>query len=123
RRLGGKRDGIARRGLAPAPARSDDALQDAWSSLGETQAVPAATLDAVQAWADAHGGRIADPLALVAAIDALRIDPDCDACREDLRGLLWSAMRRPDNGVPRRDAGDAGGRRYLQLLDGDGGRP
>ena len=125
RRLAGKREGIARRGLAPvpAPAHSGDALQAAWRSLGDAQAVPVATLDAVQAWADTHGARIADPLALVAAIDALRIDPDCGACREDLRGLLWSAMRRPDNGVPRRDAGNASGRRYLQLLGGDGGKP
>jgi hypothetical protein len=98
-------------------------VQAAWQALGEGGPVATETLDAVQDWAADHAALVGDPLALVAAIDALRIDPGCVACREDLRGLLWAAMRRPDGGVAPRETGGETGRRYLELLQsGEGAR-
>lgn len=116
RRLSGKRDGIAPRAPAP-PRRADDGvLPAAWQALDGEGPVTAETLDAVLAWAGRNATRAGDPLALAAAVDALRLDPACRACRDDLRGLLWAAMRRPDGGVaPRADGGEPG-RRYLELL-------
>jgi len=120
RRLGGDRDGLRNRALPPlaAPAGAD-VLAGAWQSLapGVVDA-PAATLDALQDWADTQADRLDDPLAWIAAIDALRQDPGCDACRRELRGLVWGALPRPAGGwVPRVD--DALSRRYLEALDAD----
>ncbi len=118
RRLGGKRDGIASRPLPVAPSHAGDPLREAWHALDARQQDVSATLDALQAWADAHRARLADPLALIVAVDALRVDPACAACRDDLRAMLWSAMRRPSGGVLPRAAGDAAGQRYLERLEG-----
>jgi hypothetical protein len=116
RRLGGKRDGIARRALPAAPGREDDPVLAAWRRLDAGAIADVAALDALQAWAAAHPARVHDPLALVAAIDALRIDPACRSCLDELRGVLWAAMRRPPAGVAPRDAGGEAGHRYLEAL-------
>ncbi|HLT44791.1 MAG TPA: hypothetical protein VK000_09040 [Luteimonas sp.] len=117
RRLGGDREGLRNRPLPPlAAVAGEDALTAAWRSLQDARAdtLPA-TLDALQAWADAHRDRLDDPLAWIAAIDALRQDPGCDECRASLRGLLWGAMPRPSGGfAPRVD--DAAARRHLDAL-------
>ncbi|MGY1519905.1 hypothetical protein [Luteimonas sp. A482] len=117
RRLGGDRSGLRNRPLPAltAPA-GEDALEAAWQSLeGAPADTLPATLDGLEAWADAGRDRLEDPLAWIAAIDALRQDPGCDSCRETLRGLLWSAMPRPAGGfAPRAD--DAMSRRYLDAL-------
>ncbi len=117
RRLGGDRSGLRNRPLPPLAARGgEDVLADAWQSLAAArgQALPA-TLDALQAWADDNRGRLEDPLAWIAAIDALRQDPSCADCRDELRGLVWAALPRPAGGlVPR--AGDALSRRYFDAL-------
>ncbi|TDK25146.1 hypothetical protein E2F46_07600 [Luteimonas aestuarii] len=116
RRLGGKRDGIASRALPAPPARDTDPVLAAWRGL-ETGATPdVAALDALQAWAATHPARVRDPLALVAAIDALRIDPACRSCLDALRAVLWAAMQRPAAGIAPRDAAGASGRRYLDAL-------
>ncbi len=117
RRLGGDREGLRNRPLPPlVAATGEDALTAAWRSLEDVRAdtLPA-TLDALQAWAEANRDRLDDPLAWIAAIDALRQNPGCDECRASLRGLLWSAMPRPSGGfAPRVD--DAAARRYLDAL-------
>jgi len=116
RRLSGKRDGIAGRGLprGPEPA-GDDALDAAWQALASADAAEQA-FDALQRWIDANPGRIDDPLSLVARIDEVRTDPACAECRAALRALLWGAMQRPAGVSARRDAADAVGRRYLERL-------
>jgi hypothetical protein len=119
RRMTGKREGIASRTLALAPQPGDDqAPADAWRALDEAPgghggALP---LDALERWLHAHQDRVPDPLSFVGAIDAVRGDPACLACRRHLRGLLWSALVRPPAGVARRAAPDAAGRRYLDAL-------
>jgi hypothetical protein len=123
RRLGGKRDGIARRVLPAAPLRGDDPVLAAWRGLDADAGPDVAALDALQAWAAAHPVRVRDPLALLAAVDALRIDPACRSCLDELRSVLWTAMRRPPAGIAPRDAGGETGVRYLDALQaGEGAR-
>src|SRR5690606_29144453 len=124
RRLGGDRDGLRNRALPPLEtAAGEAALASAWQSLDDARAhtLPA-TLDALEDWTEAGRERLEDPLAWIAAVDALRQDPDCDDCRDTLRGLLWSAMPRPAGGfAPRAD--DATSRRYLAAIDTRGDAP
>jgi hypothetical protein len=123
RRLGGKRDGIAPRALPVAPSREEDPVLAAWRGLDANAAPDIAALDALQAWAATHPARVRDPLALVAAVDALRIDPACRSCLDELRAVLWAAMQRPPAGIAPRDAGGETGHRYLEALHaGEGAR-
>lgn len=116
RRLGGDRDGIAPRAI-PAPAQEDmEASARAWQALAWNDAFdPVALVEWVQR--DPHA--VDDPLALLAAIDALQRDPACVACRQALRGQLWSVLQRRLPTPARRAAFDAQGVRYLDALDGD----
>lgn len=119
RRLTGKRDGLARRELAIAPATTGDAVPAAaWKALEEAaEGTKGATpdLDALQRWLRDNETRVADPLSLFAAIDAVRGDPACLACRQRLRERLWPVLARPPAQVQRR-ATDAAGERYLDAL-------
>ena len=118
RRLGGDRSGLGPRPLPALAAggAGDAALDTAWRAL-DTASPDAlgATLDRVQDWAETHRDRLEDPLAWIAAIDALRQDPACGSCRKELRGLLWGATPRPRGGFPVR-AQDAASARYLDAL-------
>lgn len=117
RRLGGDRTGLGNRPLPPlAGIAGEEALAAAWRSLDGpgAEALPA-TLDALQAWTQANRDRLEDPLAWIAAIDALRQQPGCADCRDALRGLVWGALPRPAGAFGRSD-GDAPGRRYLDAL-------
>lgn len=125
RRMTGKRDGIERRALPPLPlAEVDAAPAKVWDALADLPGRGAAPppLDALEQWLRKNEARVPDPLALVAAIDAVRQEPGCMPCRTKLRGLIWTALPRPPAQVQRRDAGDAAGRRYLDALRGGGGR-
>ncbi|WP_407351054.1 hypothetical protein [Luteimonas sp. R10] len=123
RRLGGDREGIGRRAL-PAVAGEDGegAAARIWRALGEAPTGGDADddapleLDALEDWLRGDAARVEDPLAYAAAIDALRNEPDCRACRDRLRALLWTALVRPPAAVPRRAAADEAGRRYLDAL-------
>ena len=117
RRLGGDRAGLARRELPSTVGHVDiDAAPvQAWTLLASASAneLP---LDALERWLGANQSRVADPLAFVAAIDAVRRDPACASCRSALRGLLWSVLPRPPVEVSRRGDEGESGRRYLQSL-------
>ncbi|MDR0183872.1 hypothetical protein [Lysobacter arvi] len=119
RRMTGDRAGIARRGdglLAATPP--DPAPLQAWQALDDARANGAAEIDfaALDRWLRANESRVPDPLSLIAAIDALRAEPACASCRRELRAQLWPLLSRPPAAVPRRDDGDAAGRRYLDAL-------
>ena len=122
RRLGGKREGLAPR---PDPLRTappaDAGIATLWQQLDAVPPRPlsAPALEALQAWLRQHGQRVADPLALQAALDALQRDPACKACRERLRALLWPLLPVPPAAVARRPAPDAQGQRYLDALDAE----
>lgn len=118
RRMTGARAGIARPGDALVAATAPDpALLQLWQALDDARArtddIDFAALDR---WLRANESRVADPLSLIVAIDALRAEPSCAPCRSELRAQLWPLLSRPPAAVPRRDDGDAAGRRYLDAL-------
>jgi hypothetical protein len=120
RRLTGKRDGLRRGALELAPADAPDPVPAAaWRALGEAGgADPTPVLNSLESWLRTDASRGVDPLAFAAAIDAVRRDPACAACRASLRGLVWTALKPPPPHVARRPEADAAGRRYLQALSG-----
>lgn len=116
RRMTGKREGIAPGRLAPvARDPADTPAVEVWRALGERPGAPL-KLDALARWVSANARRLTDPLALSAAIDTVRNEPQCQECRAKLRALLWTALERPPAAVHRRDPADARGRRYLDAL-------
>lgn len=121
RRMTGKRDGLESRRLPPVPpAQVAAAPLRAWQALDATpgRATGDVPLDALEHWLRGNEGRVPDALGLIAAIDAVRQDPDCTPCRARLRARLWTALPEPPARVRRRDDGAASGRRYLDALGG-----
>ena len=116
RRLGGDRAGLASREL-PLAARTppDPAIVEAWQRLGDDNGAP--DLDALAAWQQRNAAYLPDALDLAAAIEQLRIEPDCGDCRQRLRAQLWRALQRPLPQAMRRSAADAMGQRYLDALE------
>ncbi len=116
RRLGGDRAGLASREL-PLAARTppDPAIVEAWQRLGDGDDTP--DLDALATWQQRNAAFLPDALDLAAAIEQLRIEPDCSDCRQRLRAQLWRALQRPLPQVMRRTATDAMGQRYLDALE------
>ncbi|HEL4859517.1 MULTISPECIES: hypothetical protein [Stenotrophomonas] len=116
RRLGGDRAGLASREL-PLAARTppDPAIVEAWQRLGDDNGAP--DLDALAAWQQRNAAYLPDALDLAAAIEQLRIEPDCGDCRQRLRAQLWRALQRPLPQTMRRSAADAMGQRYLDALE------
>lgn len=116
RRLSGDRAGLASREL-PLAARTppDPAIVEAWQRLGDDNGAP--DLDALAAWQQRNATYLPDALDLAAAIEQLRIEPDCGDCRQRLRAQLWRALQRPLPQAMRRSAADAMGQRYLDALE------
>ena len=116
RRLGGDRTGLASCEL-PLAARTapDPAIVEAWQRLGDGDGTP--DLDALARWQQRNAAFLPDALDLAAAIEQLRIEPDCSDCRQRLRTQLWRALQRPLPQVMRRSAANAMGQRYLDALE------
>jgi len=118
RRLTGKRDGLVHGPLEIASADAPDPVPAAaWRALGEAGAAdPIPVLNSLEAWLQTDAGHRVDALAFEAAIDAVRRDPGCAACRASLRRLVWTALKPPPPHPARRAEADAMGRRYLEAL-------
>lgn len=116
RRMTGDRAELASRAL---PLRAleapDQAIVQVWQQLADPGSAP--DLDALTQWLRRNEARLPDPLRLAAAIETLRITPDCADCHQALRAQLWRALLRPLPQVPRRNAPDAMGQRYLDALE------
>ncbi|KAB7629077.1 hypothetical protein [Stenotrophomonas rhizophila] len=116
RRMTGERADLASRTL---PLRAleapDQAIVQVWQQLADPASAP--DLDALTQWLRRNEARLPDPLGLAAAIETLRITPDCADCHQALRAQLWRALLRPLPQVPRRIAPDAMGQRYLDALE------
>lgn len=128
RRMGGDRAGIASRGdMLVAATAADATLATLWQALDDAPVATAGStrevdFAALERWLRDNESRIADPLSFVAAMEALRAQPDCVPCRAELRAQLWPLLARPAAAVPRRGDGDAAGRRYLDALRGEATR-
>jgi hypothetical protein len=97
----------------PAPRRTRPSLKPGSVS---------ATTPARRIWTRSRPGSsnaayLPDALDLAAAIEQLRIEPDCSDCRQRLRAQLWRALQRPLPQTMRRSAADAMGQRYLDALE------
>lgn len=122
RRMTGKRDGLGSRGLQLAMRPpGDNTVADAWQALASSEGK--VDLDALSRWLDAHPQAWPDPLDVIAAIDEVRQQPECQPCRQRLREQLWPALQRPLGPPARRNAADASGRRYLDALAAPQERP
>jgi hypothetical protein len=116
RRMGGDRADLGSRTLSISPvAAPDPAIVAVWQQLADTGNAP--DLDVLSQWLGRNERRLADPLSLAAAIEELRIQPDCIACRSTLRAQLWRALLRPLPQVERRAAPDPMAQRYLDALE------
>lgn len=116
RRMSGKRDELGSRRLSITPLEAPDpAVVAVWQQLGETGNAP--DLDALTTWLGRNQSRLIDPLSLAAAIEELRLTPDCTTCRATLRAQLWRALLRPSPQVQRRQAPDPMAQRYLDALE------
>lgn len=114
RRMAGKREGIVGGGARLMPFAIEDAVPaTAWRALSAPQAID---LNGLDRWVRTNSARIRDPLAVLAAIDALRGDPASGTLREKLRQQLWTVLTRPPAQVRRRHDGGSVGRRYMQGL-------
>ncbi len=127
RRLSGDRAGLVRRELGLASLDDADVVPATlWRALEDAPGAAAVEwgpqLQALERWLQANASRVRDPLAFVAAIDAVRGDPQCSECRRSLRSLLWTALARPPAHVPRRAPGDPSGVRYLDALRAGAGQ-
>ena len=116
RRMTGDRAELASRALPlRALAAPDQAIVQVWQQLADPGSAP--DLDALTQWLRRNEARLPDPLSLAAAIETLRITPDCADCHQALRAQLWRALLRPLPQVPRRNAPDAMAQRYLDALE------
>jgi hypothetical protein len=116
RRLSGDRAGLGDRGAPQAgPQEDDSTIVTQWSALAR-DARP--DLAALERWVRAHQDSVADALGVLAAIDALRRDPACVHCREDLQARLWPLLPAPAAGVVPRALPDAAGAAWLDALTG-----
>ncbi|TAD75933.1 MAG: DUF4175 domain-containing protein [Sphingomonadales bacterium] len=114
RRMSGKREGIVGGGAVLTPFAIEDAVPaTAWRALAAPGVID---LEGLDRWVRGNSARIRDPLAVLAAIDAVRGAPASRAVRERLRGQLWAVLTQPPAQVRRRNDGGALGRRYLQGL-------
>lgn len=126
RRLGGDRKGLRDRGdaLGAAPD-ADSVLADLWRSLDARQAGEKSGPDglrrpdfkAIERWVLAHEADLPDPLGLLAALDAVRRDPRCEACVQRLKTALWPSLPAPDAAPGARAAAGRAGQAYLDALE------
>jgi hypothetical protein len=114
RRLSGDRKGVSDRVGTLAAGTIDAATIDLVHRALAAGTVP--DWDAAEAWIRARENRLPDALGVLAAIDRVRRDPACDACRRQLDALLWPLLPVPAVAGALRPAPDASGQAYLDAL-------
>ena len=119
------------RGDALAASTTDDALPaEWWQRLGDASSTadggvsnpPWSDLDSLAGWVRANEARLPQAIELLAAIDALGDDPQCDACRQQFRALLWTLLPTPATATGTRATASASGTAYLDTLQSEAHR-
>jgi hypothetical protein len=117
RRLSGDRADLSDRGAPPPGADDEDStIPRQWQALA-AGAQP--DLAGLERWAREHGDAIPDALGYVSAVDALRRDPTCIPCRNELAARLWPLLPAPAPRVAPRATPDAAGAAYLEAIAGE----
>ena len=116
RRMSGDRGAVTRGDALAASTPADPELAALWRALDDGPQASTVDFASLERWLGAHQSQLRDPLAFVAAIEALRAEPQCVRCRRDLRALLWPLLPRPAANVSRRAGDDAASRAYLDAL-------
>ncbi|MFL9583765.1 hypothetical protein [Stenotrophomonas sp. AB1(2024)] len=116
RRMTGDRTDLGNRTSTLTPEKAPDpAIVAVWQQLADSGTTP--DLDALSQWLGRHQSQLSDPLSLAAAVEELRLAPDCASCRTTLRAQLWRALLRPLPQVERRSAPDPMAQRYLDAME------
>ncbi|GAB3351835.1 hypothetical protein [Lysobacter tyrosinilyticus] len=122
RRLSGDRKGLAPRGdsLAMTPPTSA-LLESLWRALEVPASPDAPPLDlgGTERWLRANEKHVPDALGVIAAIDGVRSEPECEPCRQQLRKRLWPLLRRPPAQPAPRTLPDRSGQAYLDALQAE----
>ena len=116
RRMGGDRTGLGDRrdGLVAASTDEVPALA-LWQALAPG-AEAGDELEQFATWLRANEDKLADPLDLVAALETVRADPACGACRARLRERLWPLLPPVAPATAPRATPDRRGQAYLEAL-------
>lgn len=120
RRLSGDRKGLQsqRDALQAAQLEASPALA-LWQALEMGQVSSAsAELEAFEQWLRARESTLPGAMDLFAALDAVRLDPNCVACATTLRNRLWPLLPTRAPVVESRRVPDRSGRAYLESLNG-----
>jgi hypothetical protein len=122
RRMSGDRKGLAPRSeplVAATPA--SPLLESLWRALEVPpgRGSPALDLDGAERWLRANERRVPDALGVIAALDGVRSDPACAACRQLLRSRMWPLLRRPPAHPAARTKPDRTGQAYLDALQAE----
>ncbi|MEO5629903.1 MAG: hypothetical protein ABIQ62_09065, partial [Thermomonas sp.] len=72
--------------------------------------------DAASRWLQGRSGDDGDSLAAISALDALRQQPDCNTCRDELRLRVWPLLARPVAKPMPRPRATPAGNAYLDAL-------
>ncbi|MEO6075937.1 MAG: hypothetical protein ABIP56_03950 [Dokdonella sp.] len=116
RRLTGKREDLTDRVDPLVSAVKDDAVVvSAWSALEVAGSTPL-DLTALERWARDRQAKVPDALGVIAAIDEVRRDASCAACREQLQARLWPLLPIAAARATPRDQVDVSGAAWLDAL-------
>ena len=128
RRLAGDASGVRNRGDALVASSNDDALvTEWWQKLGEsspsrdgmTAKLSVSDLGSLAGWIRAREAQLPQAMEMLVAIDALNDEPQCDACRQQLRALLWTLLPQPATAPGSRPTAGPSGTTYLDALQSE----
>ncbi len=120
RRLTGERKGVRDpSGVLVDSDHDGQMISNIYQSLASSAPVD---LEAFDSWLRGDGAKRTDALNLIAAVDALRRQPQCSDCRDRLLDQLWRSLPSPPVVTKLRTTPDQAGRGYLDRID-DGARP
>ena len=116
RRLTGKREDLTNRIDPLVGAVSDSAVvASAWSALELGGSTPP-DLTTLERWARDRQSKLPDALGVISAIDEVRRDAGCAACRERLKSRLWPLLPSAATRATPRQEIDASGAAWLDAL-------